>query len=81
MIYGAHTVAKALATATANSSIQGLRKLRRMARLWRPQVIEEKRVENSEPKPNTFSAVVRDVHFWVPTIVLIAGLILLRWVS
>jgi len=28
-----------------------------------------------------FSAVIRDVHFWVPAIVLIAGLILLRWVS
>jgi hypothetical protein len=27
------------------------------------------------------SAVSRDIHFWVPIIVLIAGLVLLRWVS
>lgn len=27
------------------------------------------------------AAVARDVHFWVPVIVLIGGLILLRWVS
>ena len=27
------------------------------------------------------SSVLSDVHFWVPVIVLIAGLILLRWVS
>jgi hypothetical protein len=26
-------------------------------------------------------AVSRDIHFWVPIIVLIAGLVLLRWVS
>jgi hypothetical protein len=26
-------------------------------------------------------AVVRDIHFWVPVIVLIGGLLLLRWVS
>jgi hypothetical protein len=33
-------------------------------------------------QPGTrLSAVIRDVHFWVPAIVLIAGLILLRWVS
>ena len=54
MIYGAHTVAKALATATANSSIQGLRKLRRMARLAGAYVIEEKAVKNSEHRLNTF---------------------------
>jgi hypothetical protein len=56
-------------------------KLRRMARLGRHNVIEEKLVENSPPTPSTFSAVVGDVHFWVPAIVLIAGLLLLRWVS
>ena len=28
-----------------------------------------------------FAAVVRDPHFWVPVMVLIAGLVLLRWVS
>jgi hypothetical protein len=27
------------------------------------------------------SSVLGDVHFWVPVIVLTAGLILLRWVS
>jgi hypothetical protein len=27
------------------------------------------------------SLVLRDVHFWVPVIVLIAGLIVLRWIS
>jgi hypothetical protein len=27
------------------------------------------------------SAVARDIHFWVPIVVLIAGLVLLRWVS
>ncbi len=27
------------------------------------------------------SLVVRDVHFWVPVAVLIAGLLVLRWIS
>jgi hypothetical protein len=27
------------------------------------------------------AAVARDIHFWVPVVVLIAGLVLLRWVS
>jgi hypothetical protein len=27
------------------------------------------------------AAVARDLHFWVPVIVLIGGLVLLRWVS
>jgi hypothetical protein len=44
-------------------------------------VIEGKSVKNSEQKRNTFSTIVGDVHFLVPTIVLIAGLLLLRWVS
>jgi hypothetical protein len=43
------------------------------------------KVANNEPNPGQrgtgLSAVIRDVHFWVPAIVLIAGLILLRWVS
>jgi hypothetical protein len=30
---------------------------------------------------STFASVLRDTHFWVPTIVLLAGLVLLRWVS
>jgi hypothetical protein len=25
--------------------------------------------------------VLRDVHFWVPVVVLIAGLLVLRWIS
>ena len=33
-------------------------------------------------KPNTWlTAVGGDAHFWVPTLVLIVGLLLLRWVS
>jgi hypothetical protein len=27
------------------------------------------------------SLVLRDVHFWVPAAVLIAGLLVLRWIS
>ena len=27
------------------------------------------------------SLVLRDVHFWVPVAVLIAGLLVLRWIS
>jgi hypothetical protein len=27
------------------------------------------------------SLVIRDVHFWVPVAVLIAGLLVLRWIS
>ena len=27
------------------------------------------------------AAVARDIHFWVPVIVLVVGLVLLRWVS
>jgi hypothetical protein len=27
------------------------------------------------------SLVLRDVHFWVPVAVLIAGLVVLRWIS
>ena len=38
---------------------------------------------NGHPhKPNTWlAAVAGDAHFWVPTLVLIGGLLLLRWVS
>jgi len=38
----------------------------------------------SEPaadERNALVLVLRDAHFWVPTIVLLAGLVLLRWVS
>jgi hypothetical protein len=27
------------------------------------------------------AAVARDIHFWVPLIVLVVGLVVLRWVS
>jgi hypothetical protein len=30
---------------------------------------------------NWLSLVLRDVHFWVPVAVLIAGLLVLRWIS
>jgi hypothetical protein len=33
-------------------------------------------------RASTILAVVaRDIHFWVPVIVLVVGLVLLRWVS
>jgi hypothetical protein len=35
---------------------------------------------NSEPRV-ALSTIVRDVHFWVPVVVLVAGLLLLAWVS
>jgi hypothetical protein len=28
-----------------------------------------------------FNLVLRDVHFWVPVVVLVAGLLVLRWIS
>jgi hypothetical protein len=37
-----------------------------------------------EPAPAeraAIASVLRDAHFWVPVIVLLAGLVLLRWVS
>jgi hypothetical protein len=52
-----------------------------MARLARTQVIKDNSVENSQQKLDTLSKVLGDVHFLVPAIVLIAGLLLLRWVS
>ncbi|HEV2118327.1 MAG TPA: hypothetical protein VGR48_19980 [Terriglobales bacterium] len=30
---------------------------------------------------NWLASVSSDVHFWVPTLVLVGGLLLLRWVS
>lgn len=27
------------------------------------------------------STVLRDVHFWVPVVVLVGGLLVLRWIS
>jgi len=35
----------------------------------------------SAPRQSTFASIVTDIHFWVPVGVLIAGLLLLRWLS
>jgi hypothetical protein len=51
-----------------------------MARIPRSPVDTRKELSYSSVS-NSFSSVLRDIHFWVPTIVLIAGLVLLRWVS
>jgi len=32
-------------------------------------------------EPSLLASVAGDVHLWVPTVVLISGLLLLRWVS
>jgi hypothetical protein len=34
-----------------------------------------------EQKLPWWKAVLSDVHFWVPVVVLVAGLIVLRWIS
>jgi hypothetical protein len=36
---------------------------------------------NIAPKQSTFMCILTDVHFWVPVVVLIAGLLLLRSLS
>lgn len=42
----------------------------------------EEAIERSETQTSNWLALVSgDVHFWVPTLVLIGGLLLLRWVS
>jgi hypothetical protein len=38
-------------------------------------------VSGSARTSTIFAAVARDIHFWVPVIVLVVGLVLLRWVS
>jgi hypothetical protein len=38
---------------------------------------DDRRTERSRSK---LSLVLRDVHFWVPVIVLIGGLLVLRWI-
>jgi len=35
---------------------------------------------SGEPR-NWVRSVLRDVHFWVPVLVLMAGLLVLRWIS
>ena len=37
--------------------------------------------ERSQGLSKTVAAIATDAHFWVPTIVLLAGLALLRWIS
>jgi hypothetical protein len=34
-----------------------------------------------KPEFNCWTAIFRDVHFWVPLSVLLIGLLLLRWVG
>jgi hypothetical protein len=36
---------------------------------------------SSERSRNWLSLVLHDLHFWVPVAVLIAGLVVLRWIS
>jgi hypothetical protein len=43
---------------------------------------KEEAIERPETQAiNWLVSVTGDVHFWVPTLVLIGGLLLLRWVS
>lgn len=35
----------------------------------------------SERKRPWWKAVLSDVHFWVPVVVLVVGLLVLRWIS
>jgi hypothetical protein len=37
--------------------------------------------QSKKPAINWLTRISGDVHFWVPTLVLIGGLLLLRWVS
>jgi hypothetical protein len=40
-------------------------------------------VETDNPdnqSPGIWSVILRDVHFWVPTIILLAGLAVLHWI-
>jgi hypothetical protein len=39
---------------------------------------DDRRAQHSR---NWVGLVLRDVHFWVPVIVLIGGLLVLRWIS
>jgi hypothetical protein len=37
--------------------------------------------ENAAPKPaSVWTTILTDVHFWVPAIVLLAGLAVLHWI-
>jgi hypothetical protein len=37
--------------------------------------------ENIKARSSRLSSVLTDTHFWVPVAVLVAGLLLLRWMS
>jgi hypothetical protein len=41
---------------------------------------EHSKAQRSNAFAEMLAAVVTDAHFWVPTLVLTAGLILLRWI-
>lgn len=36
---------------------------------------------NGTKQPHWTSLVVKDVQFWIPVVVLIAGLLVLRWIA
>ena len=41
----------------------------------------EKREPEVDPKRSVLKVVLTDLQFWVPVIVLVGGLIVLRWIS
>lgn len=41
----------------------------------------EKTIPEVEPKRSVLRLVLSDLQFWVPVAVLVAGLIVLRWIS
>ena len=49
--------------------------------LRRPTTMTDKAVNGRTQSTTWLAAVAGDAHFWVPTLVLIGGLLLLRWVS
>jgi hypothetical protein len=34
----------------------------------------------ANPSPGVWNVILRDLHFWVPAIVLLAGLVVLHWI-
>jgi len=34
-----------------------------------------------QPPPVRWRALLRDIHFWIPVAVLLAGLLVLRWIA
>ena len=35
----------------------------------------------SQPAARVWTLILRDIHFWIPVIVLLAGLIVLHWIQ